>query len=146
MDLNAIPTWWQRVYWWKWSRTNYIWIIRRSKNTFTNCRSIGNERNQAETTCRGNGASLFCTLQRRNLQPDQESQHTMWKAYTTKPHVMSMTIWCDICTSNQRVTIQLHMTLASDQQLTYKTAYECNSNPTSLHWKSTANVLTSRLE
>ena len=31
------------------------------------------------------------------------------------------------------VTIRLHMALANDQQLTYKTAYECNSNPTSLH-------------
>ena len=109
--------------------------------------STDNERNQAETTCRGNGASLFCTLQRRNLQNDQESQHTMWKADTTKPHVMSMAICCDICTSNQRVTIQLHMALANDQQLTYKTAYKCNSNLTiSLHWKRTANVLTCRLE
>ena len=31
------------------------------------------------------------------------------------------------------VTIQLHMALANDQQLTYKTAYDCKSNPTSLH-------------
>ncbi len=37
------------------------------------------------------------------------------------------------------------MTLAHDQQLTYKTAYKCNINPTSLHWKNTAYKLTSRL-
>ena len=31
------------------------------------------------------------------------------------------------------VTIQLHMTSAHYQQLTYKTAYICNINPTSVH-------------